>query len=72
MGSGYVLRAESCTVRKRMRAKLREIKGRLQATRHDGIERQGPLACPGPSWLALPALRSADERRGDHGLRGTT
>jgi RNA-directed DNA polymerase len=44
-------------VRKRMRAKLREIKGRLQAMRHDGIERQGQwLAQVLRGWLAYYAV----------------
>jgi RNA-directed DNA polymerase len=38
-GGGFVLGRKP--VRKRVRAKLREIKGCLQAMRHDGIERQG-------------------------------
>jgi len=54
-GSGYVLGRKP--VRKRMRAKLREIKGRLQATRHDGIERQGRwLAQVLRGWLAYYAV----------------
>src|SRR5262244_1948554 len=54
-GSGYVLGRKP--VRKRMRAKLREIKGRLQAMRHDGIERQGRwLAQVLRGWLAYYAV----------------
>ena len=44
-------------VRKRMRAKLREIKEQLMATRHEGTERQGRwlrqvLRC----WMAYYAV----------------
>jgi RNA-directed DNA polymerase len=54
-GSGFVLGRKP--VRKRMRAKLREIKGRLQAMRHDGIERQGQwLAQVLRGWLAYYAV----------------
>ena len=54
-GSGYVLGRKP--VRKRMRAKLREIKGRLQAIRHDGIERQGRwLGQVLRGWLAYYAV----------------
>jgi RNA-directed DNA polymerase len=42
-GGGFVL--GRTPIRKRMRAKLREIKEQLRATRHDGIEVQG-------QWLA--------------------
>jgi RNA-directed DNA polymerase len=38
-GSGFVLGRKP--VRKRMRAKLREIKKQLMAIRHEGTERQG-------------------------------
>jgi RNA-directed DNA polymerase len=54
-GSGFVLGRKP--VRKRMQAKLREIKGRLQAMRHDGIERQGKwLAQVLRGWLAYYAV----------------
>ena len=36
---------------KRMRTKLREIKERLTANRHDGIDRQGKWACSSPAGL---------------------
>jgi RNA-directed DNA polymerase len=54
-GSGFVLGRKP--VRKRMRAKLREIKERLRATRHAGIEAQGRwLAQVLRGWLAYHAV----------------
>jgi RNA-directed DNA polymerase len=54
-GGGYVLGRKP--VRTRMRVKLREIKGRLQAMRHDGIKRQGQwLAQVLRGWLAYYAV----------------
>ncbi len=54
-GSGFVLGRKP--VRKRMRAKLREIKVRLRAMRHDGIARQGQwLARVLRGWLAYYAV----------------
>ena len=54
-GGGYVLGRKP--VRTRMRVKLREIKGRLQAMRHDGIKRQGQwLARVLHGWLAYYAV----------------
>jgi RNA-directed DNA polymerase len=54
-GSGFVLgRTPS---RKRMRAKLREIKEQLKATRHEGVEAQGKwLAQVLRGWLAYYAV----------------
>jgi hypothetical protein len=44
-------------VRKRMRAKLRQIKEQLKATRHDGVEAQGKwLAQVLRGWLAYYAV----------------
>src|SRR6516164_9629044 len=54
-GGGFVLGRKP--VRTRMRAKLREIKGHLQAMQHDGIERQGQwLAQVLRGWLAYYAV----------------
>jgi RNA-directed DNA polymerase len=54
-GGGFVLGRKPG--RKRMRAKLREIKGRLQAMRHDGVERQGRwLAQVLRGWFAYYAV----------------
>jgi RNA-directed DNA polymerase len=54
-GTGFVL--GRTPVRKRMRAKLREIKEQLKATRHDGIEAQGQwLAQVLRGWLAYYAV----------------
>src|SRR6516164_4528036 len=54
-GGGFVLGRKP--VRTRMRAKLREIKGHLQAMQHDGIERQGRwLAQVLRGWLAYYAV----------------
>lgn len=54
-GGGFVL--GRTPIRKRMRAKLREIKEQLQATRHDGIEAQGLwLAKVLRGWLAYYAV----------------
>jgi RNA-directed DNA polymerase len=54
-GSGFVL--GRTPIRKRMRAKLREIKECLRATRHDGIEAQGKwLAHVLRGWLAYYAV----------------
>jgi len=54
-GSGFVL--GRTPVRKRMRAKLREIKERLRATRHEGIEAQGVwLDKVLRGWLAYYAV----------------
>ena len=53
--SGFVL--GRTPIRKRMRAKLREIKEHLRATRHDGIEAQGQwLAQVLRGWLAYYAV----------------
>jgi RNA-directed DNA polymerase len=54
-GGGFVL--GRMPIRKRMRAKLREIKEHLLATRHDGIEAQGRwLAQVLRGWLAYYAV----------------
>jgi RNA-directed DNA polymerase len=54
-GGGFVLGRKPA--RKRMRVKLREIKGRLQAMRHDGIKRQGEwLAQVLRGWMAYYAV----------------
>ena len=54
-GEGFVL--GRMPIRKRMRAKLREIKEHLKATRHDGIEAQGRwLAQVLRGWLAYYAV----------------
>jgi RNA-directed DNA polymerase len=54
-GEGFVLGRKP--IRKRMRMKLREIKERLRATRHDGIEAQGRwLAQVLRGWLAYYAV----------------
>jgi RNA-directed DNA polymerase len=54
-GGGFVL--GRTPMRKRMRAKLREIKERLRATRHDGIETQGEwLGQVLRGWLAYYAV----------------
>jgi RNA-directed DNA polymerase len=54
-GEGFVL--GRMPIRKRMRAKLREIKEHLRATRHDGIEAQGRwLAQVLRGWLAYYAV----------------
>jgi RNA-directed DNA polymerase len=54
-GGGFVL--GRTPIRKRMRAKLREIKEHLRATRHDGIEAQGRwLAQVLRGWLAYYAV----------------
>jgi len=54
-GEGFVL--GRTPIRKRMRAKLREIKEHLKATRHDGIEAQGQwLAQVLRGWLAYYAV----------------
>jgi len=54
-GRGFVLGRKPG--RKRMRAKLREIKGCLLAMRHDGIQRQGQwLAQVLRGWLAYYAV----------------
>ena len=53
--NGFVLGRKP--IRKRMQAKLREIKERLRAMRHDGIERQGKwLAQVLRGWLAYYAV----------------
>jgi RNA-directed DNA polymerase len=53
--NGFVLGRKP--IRKRMQVKLREIKERLQAMRHDGIERQGKwLAQVLRGWLAYYAV----------------
>jgi RNA-directed DNA polymerase len=54
-GGGFVL--GRTPVRERMRAKLRQIKERLKATRHDGVEAQGKwLAQVLRGWLAYYAV----------------
>jgi RNA-directed DNA polymerase len=54
-GGGFVL--GRTPIRKRMRAKQREIKEQLRATRHDGIEVQGQwLAKVLRGWLAYYAV----------------
>jgi RNA-directed DNA polymerase len=54
-GGGFVL--GRTPVRERMRAKLREIKERLRATRHDGVEAQGRwLGQVLRGWLAYYAV----------------
>jgi RNA-directed DNA polymerase len=54
-GGGFVL--GRTPARKRMRAKLREIKEQLKATRHDGVEAQGKwLAQVLRGWLAYYAV----------------
>lgn len=54
-GTGFVLGRKP--VRKRMRAKLREIKNQLRATRHDGVTAQGRwLAQVLRGWLAYYAV----------------
>ena len=54
-GEGFVL--GRTPIRKRMRAKLREIKEHLKATRHDGIKAQGQwLAQVLRGWLAYYAV----------------
>jgi RNA-directed DNA polymerase len=54
-GNGFVLGRKP--IQKRMQVKLREIKERLQAMRHDGIERQGKwLAQVLRGWLAYYAV----------------
>ena len=54
-GGGFVL--GRTPVRKRMRAKLRQIKEQLKATRHDGVEAQGKwLAQVLRGWLAYYAV----------------
>jgi len=54
-GSGYVLGRKP--IAKRMRTKLREIKERLMATRHDGIDGQGKwLAQVLRGWMAYYAV----------------
>jgi RNA-directed DNA polymerase len=54
-GNGFVLGRRP--VRKRMRAKLKEIKEQLRATRHEGIEAQGQwLAQVLRGWLAYYAV----------------
>ncbi len=63
--NGFVLGRKP--IRKRMQVKLREIKERLQAIRHDGIRTARQVACPSSARLAC-LLRRADERSGHHGL----
>jgi hypothetical protein len=55
-GSGFVLGRKPMA--KRMRTKLREIKEKLMATRHDGIDWQG-------QWLAasVDVATHEDDRR---------
>jgi hypothetical protein len=54
-GGGFVL--GRTPARKRMRAKLRQIKEQLKATRHDGVEAQGKrLAQVLRGWLAYYAV----------------
>ena len=54
-GSGFVLGRKPMA--KRMRAKLREIKEKLMATRHDGIDGQGQwLAQVWRGWMAYYAV----------------
>ena len=54
-GSGFVLGRKPMA--KRMRAKLREIKEKLMATRHDGIDGQGQwLAQVLRGWIAYYAV----------------
>jgi RNA-directed DNA polymerase len=54
-GGGFVL--GRTPIRQRMRAKLREIKDQLRATRHDGIDVQGPwLAQVLRGWMAYYAV----------------
>ncbi len=54
-GGGFVL--GRTPMRKRMRAKLREIKEHLRATRHDGLEAQGKwLGQVLRGWLAYYAV----------------
>ena len=54
-GSGFVLGRKP--IAKRMRTKLREIKERLMATRHDGIDGQGKwLAQVLRGWMAYYAV----------------
>lgn len=54
-GKGFVL--GRAPIRKRMRAKLREIKDHLRATRHDGVDVQGAwLAQVLRGWMAYYAV----------------
>jgi hypothetical protein len=57
-GSGFVLGRKP--VRKRMRAKLREIKEQLMAIRHEGTERQGRWGPMSNSYHRAAALKVAD------------
>lgn len=55
-GTGFVL--GRTPARKRLRAKLREIRDRLRATRHDGVDVQGQWLKPRASWLAFLLCRA--------------